>query len=277
MASNTLPPVVNLYSPVDDHGFESQPQHSPLHDPEDFYRSSPGKLDTMSAGNHQDNAVSPISPADSQAPIMGVGQAQEYPPPPMIATYPPPPTMSAPSTGVVNGEIGAIYPPPMPPQPARQDPYAGATMPMTPLTPGPKTPTFKEEADVDKYDQKVQSYDRKDLAVKLRVRLAKIILRGLNCACRLVFCSLAFKIRLTDLFTALSSLLSLYPHLLYSMPPKIWLLATTSRRGPSQHRNGHRSPSSVLPSCLSSFRCTSCTDTGVADISERRRLLFTGL
>lgn len=197
MASNTLPPVVALYSPVDDNTFESQPQHSPLHDPEDFYRSSPGKLDTGSAGNYQDYAVSPISPADSQAPIMGVGQAQEYPPPPIMATYPPPPTMSAPSTGVVNGEIGA---PPMPPQ-ARQDPYAGAAMPMTPLTPGP---VLREEADVDKYDQKVQGYDRKDLAVKLRVRLAKILLRGLNCACRSVSRSINLGIRLTDHFTALS-------------------------------------------------------------------------
>lgn len=193
MTSNTSPPVVNLYSPVDDHSFESQPQHSPLHDPEDFYRSSSlGKLDTMSTDNHQDHSVSPISPADSQAPIMGVGEAQEYPPPTM-ASYSLPPIMSAPSTGVVNGEIGAVYAPPTLPPQTRQDPYAGATMPMTPLTPGPKTPTFREEADVDKYDQKVQSYDRKDLAVKLRVRLAKIILRGLNCACRLVFCYLTLE------------------------------------------------------------------------------------
>lgn len=206
MSSNTSPPVVTLYSPVDDHTFESQPQHSPLHDPEDYYRSSPGKLDTGNADNHQDYAVSPISPADSQAPIMGVGQAQEYPPPPPMTTYSSPPTMSAPSTGVVNGEIGAAYTPPMPPPQARQDPYAGATMPMTPLTPGPRTPGLIEEAEVDKYDQKVQVYDRKDLAVKFRVRLAKILLRGLNCACRLVLCSIiALRIRLTDHFTALSS------------------------------------------------------------------------
>lgn len=86
--------------------------------------------------------------------------------------------------GVVNGEIGAV---PQPPPEIRRDPYAGLSMPMTPLTPALKTPTFKEEADVNKYDQKVQKYDKRDLAVKLRVRLAKIFLRGINCACRLVF------------------------------------------------------------------------------------------
>lgn len=139
---------------------------------------------------------------------MGVGQAQEYPPPaPLTAPtfpppptveeeqyYPPPPTVPAvdnyrTSMGVVNGEVGAVQTPQQPPQ-ARRDPYAGMTVPMTPLTPALKTPTFKEEADVDKYDLKVRKYDQRDLAVKLRVRLAKIFLRGINCACRLVFRSI---------------------------------------------------------------------------------------
>jgi hypothetical protein len=87
---------------------------------------------------------------------------------------------------VVNGEVGAIPPPPQPPPEARQDPYAGLVMPMTPLTPALKTPTFKAEADVDKYDLQVRRYDKRDLAVKLRIRLAKIFLRGINCACSTV-------------------------------------------------------------------------------------------
>lgn len=242
MASNTSLPVVTLYSPVGDNGFESQqPQHSPQQDPEDFYRSTPGKLDTNNTGDHHDHAVSPISPADSQAPIMGVGQAQEYPPPPTMAAYSPPRTVEGEyplpptvfsSAGVVNGEIGAVYASPTPPPQARQDPYAGATMPMTPLTPAPKTPTFREESNVDKYDQKVQRYDKRDLAVKLRVRLAKILLRGINCACRLVFHSISLEIRLTNPFAALSSLPFLYPHLLSSMLPRTWLLATISHLGP---------------------------------------------
>lgn len=173
--------TLQLYSPVGDNGFQPQSnQHNPRQDPEDFYRALPANLDTSTGGDH-DHSVSPVSPnspADSQAPIMGVGQAQEYPPPPMVS-YPPPPTVAEESyplpqampavnnyrtsMGVVNGEVGGVPPIPAVPQGTRRDPYAGLSVPMTPLTPALKTPTFKEDASVDRYSQKVQKYDKKDL------------------------------------------------------------------------------------------------------------------
>ena len=143
--------------------------------------------------------VSPSSPADSQAPIMAstreqqlqyavVGTAQEYPPPPLPSAGPKPivsvtppstaqeyseypntsQTVYAPvggystSTGAVNGEVGAI-PEPTPRTPRMVTADGGYAVPMTPLTPAVKTPTFKEEADVSKYDEKVRKFDKKDL------------------------------------------------------------------------------------------------------------------
>ncbi|KAH8145584.1 uncharacterized protein LAJ45_10384 [Morchella importuna] len=223
MTTSTITP----YSPVGDSGFQAQQQyHNPQVDPEEFYRSTPESQTTHN--HHENSATSPISPADSQAPIVfGVGQAQDYPPPPSqsttttqqqlpsrmadttsypspvaeegsstTTTYPPPPIqpisvdMYRTSMGVVNGEVGAYPAPPIPQSPRRRDPYAGMAVPMTPLTPALKTPTFREEADVERYSTKVQKYDKRDLAVKLKVRLAKIFLRSINCACSLVVLSL---------------------------------------------------------------------------------------
>ncbi|RPA91303.1 hypothetical protein L873DRAFT_1714646 [Choiromyces venosus 120613-1] len=171
--------------------------------------------------------VSPNSPADSQAPIMAstreqqlqydvVGTAQEFPPPPLPSaepryrmSVPPPPTVQeyseypntaqtvyAPvnggystSTGAVNGEVGAV-PGPTPRTSRMVMADGGYAVPMTPLTPAMKTPTFKEEPGLSKYDEKVQKYDKMDLAVKLKIRLAKIFLRSINCACSLVVLSL---------------------------------------------------------------------------------------
>ncbi|KAG0636962.1 hypothetical protein HOY80DRAFT_1010957 [Tuber brumale] len=219
-----LPP----YSPVDGNGFSQhraqhqQTQQSP--EPEDFYRpGSQPRVNTMNTDLAPDmdhiSPVSPSSPADSQAPIMAstreqqlqdavVGTAQEYPPPPLPTLVPPPPmvqeysehpntsqTVYAPvspystSTGAVNGEIGAV-PGPTPRTPRMVMADGGYAVPMTPLTPALKTPTFKEEADVSKYDEKVRKFDKRDLAVKLKVRVAKIFLRGINCACSLVVLAL---------------------------------------------------------------------------------------
>lgn len=191
--------AITPYSPVGDSGFQAQQQHhNPQVDPEEFYRSTPESQTTHN--HHENSAVSPISPTDSQAPIVfGVGQAQDYPPPQQsttqqqqplkmvdktsypspvaeegpstitTTTYPPPPTqpiavdMYRTSMGVVNGEVGAYPAPPMPQSPRRRDPYAGMAVPMTPLTPALKTPTFREEQDVERYSMKVQKYDKRDL------------------------------------------------------------------------------------------------------------------
>jgi len=144
--------------------------------------------------------ISPNSPADSQAPIMAstreqqlqyavVGTAQEYPPPPLPSAEPNPTvsvtppstaqeyseypstsqTVYAPvsggystSTGAVNGEVGAV-PVPTPRTPRMATADGGYAVPMTPLTPAVKTPTFKEEAEIAKHDEKVRKYDKRDL------------------------------------------------------------------------------------------------------------------
>ncbi|KAG0134820.1 hypothetical protein HOY82DRAFT_197218 [Tuber indicum] len=224
VSQNQPPP----YSPVDGNGIsQHREQHQQTQqsssEPEDFYRpGSQPRVNTVNTDPASDmdhiSPVSPSSPADSQAPIMAstreqqlqdavVGTAQEYPPPPLPVAVLPPPTVQeysehpntsqtvyAPvsaysTTGVVNGEIGAV-PGPTPRTPRMVMADGGYAVPMTPLTPALKTPTFKEEAEVSKYDEKVRKFDKKDLAVKLKVRLAKIFLRGINCACSLVVLAL---------------------------------------------------------------------------------------
>lgn len=98
------------------------------------------------------------------------------------------------SMGVVNGEVGATpytpYTPYTPVSPA--SPGDHYRYPAAPLSAGlPKTPgTAKEEARVKELEEKAIAEDRKDLAIKLKVRFAKVFLRSINCACSLVVLAL---------------------------------------------------------------------------------------
>ncbi|KAI5783542.1 hypothetical protein EDC01DRAFT_210344 [Geopyxis carbonaria] len=171
-------------------------------EPEDFYRSSSTHLPIADTNHyHPGNSV---SPTDSQAPIMRTASSQyaeSYHPPTATADsnhepyFPPPPTIPEvnnyrTSMGVVNGEVGAsiVYPPPSPIN--GQDVH----IPVAPLSAGLKTPrtpgTTKEEMRVQELEEKAQFEDKKDLAVKLKVRLAKVVLRSVNCACSLVVLAL---------------------------------------------------------------------------------------
>jgi len=112
-------------------------------------------------------------------------------------TYPPVSSFQPTSMGVVNGEVGATphttqvphtpYTPVSPASPGDHYRY-----PAAPLSAGlPKTPgTAKEEARVKELEDKAIAEDRKDLAIKLKVRFAKVFLRSINCACSLVVLAL---------------------------------------------------------------------------------------
>lgn len=191
------------YSPVDGNGLLHQTQQSSepedFYRPSSQPRVNTMNTEPAHGIDHV-SPVSPNSPADSQAPIMAstreqqlqyavVGTAQEYPPPPLPSAGPNPTvsvtppstaqeyseypntsqTVYAPvsggystSTGAVNGEVGAA-PVPTPRTPRMTTADGGYAVPMTPLTPAVKTPTFKEEADIAKADEKVRKYDKRDL------------------------------------------------------------------------------------------------------------------
>lgn len=164
-------------------------------EPEDYYRSS-----STSLRDHDNNH--PVSPADSQAPIMASWTApntqetvaaepvntekdhdassQEhehyYPPVPMPAVH-------RSSVGVVNGEVVAVSS-----NTPTETQYAH--YPIAPLSAGLKTSrtiySTYEEQRVAELEEKAREEDRRDLAVKLKVRLAKVVLRSINCACSLV-------------------------------------------------------------------------------------------
>lgn len=60
-----------------------------------------------------------------------------------------------------------------------------------PGTPGrqlenPLSPTFREEQVLEKHEAKAEKENAKDLKVKIRVRMAKIVLRGVNFGCSLI-------------------------------------------------------------------------------------------
>jgi hypothetical protein len=159
--------------------------------PEDFYRSSAASL-----SEHHDNNNNAVSPADSQAPIMASGWTAPNADRPSSANsnkdepqYPPVPVPSSyrASAGAVNGEIvGAAVSTPTETQYARY--------PIAPLSAGLKTSrtmySTHEEQRVAELEEKAQAEDRRDLAVKLKVRLAKVVLRSINCACSLVVLAL---------------------------------------------------------------------------------------
>jgi hypothetical protein len=159
-------------------------------DPEDFYRAP-----SLTAIQGADSDYPSASPADSQAPIMASWrmtsqnnqdiQRSTYVEPqishlPIQPEYlqknegelyfPPPP-----SAAYVNGEIGAVPTP------------QSVTFPVAPLSAGLKTAgTTEVEQRIAQLEEQAQIEDKKDLAIKLKVRLVKVVLRSLNCACRWV-------------------------------------------------------------------------------------------
>jgi len=101
--------------------------------------------------------------------------------------------------GVVNGEV--VLPshaqPVEPTTPISPTSPGGYHFAAPPLSAGLKTPATaktmgmsKEEELVVDLEEKAQKEDQKDLKIKLRVRLAKVVLRSVACACSLVVLSL---------------------------------------------------------------------------------------
>ncbi|KAF2441110.1 hypothetical protein P171DRAFT_434793 [Karstenula rhodostoma CBS 690.94] len=82
-------------------------------------------------------------------------------------------------------------PPPTPKTPLRS---ALKSPGAPPRTPGAETmilsPTFREEQILEKREQSTDKEQQQDLKIKLRVRVAKIFLRGINFACSLIVLSM---------------------------------------------------------------------------------------
>ncbi|KAL5406077.1 hypothetical protein PMIN06_006576 [Paraphaeosphaeria minitans] len=82
-------------------------------------------------------------------------------------------------------------PPPTPKTPLRS---ALKSPGAPPRTPGAETmilsPTFREEQILDKREQSTDKEQQKDMKVKVRVRVAKMFLRGVNFACSLIVLSM---------------------------------------------------------------------------------------
>lgn len=106
--------------------------------------------------------------------------------------YPPVPVPAAYGTGmsVVNGEVGGA----IVTQEIQTPTDQWARYPITPLSAGLKTSntmySTNEEQRVAELEEKARAEDQRDLAVKLKVRLAKVVLRSINCACSLVVLAL---------------------------------------------------------------------------------------
>ncbi|KAI9731057.1 MAG: hypothetical protein M1834_005520 [Cirrosporium novae-zelandiae] len=64
----------------------------------------------------------------------------------------------------------------------------------TPGTPGrllnPLSPTFKEEEELEKQEEVTEKEQKRDLKSKMRVRMAKLVLRGVNFSCSLIVLSM---------------------------------------------------------------------------------------
>ena len=192
------------------HAYAGPFQTPPPPDPEDFYR-------TPSPDSHSyAQTTSPSSPTDSHAAIMEhQSQPGSFPfssdshnhSNQHEAFYPPPTIPEARdsyrfSTGVINGEIGgdsnttASRHSPSPTNEHIPAAPLSAHLPRSasigPLSAGlPRTPGTAKEADrVEHLELKARKHDRKDLAIKLKVRLAKVVLRSINCACSLVVLAL---------------------------------------------------------------------------------------
>jgi len=177
---------------------------------EDFYRSS--SAHPSEGDQHQYNGSS-ISPADSQTPIVKWSSSQptEYLPPPGTAEYTgtdhsaypsydyPLPThnydayRSSMEGGIVNGEVGsgAVNGEIGGGGRTSIGEERGPVHPITPLSAGFKTPTvYSEEDGLKNLDETVAKHNRRDTAIKLKIRLVKVLLRGVNCACSVVVLSL---------------------------------------------------------------------------------------
>jgi len=182
------------------------PSHASVDNPEDFYRTNSAHPSEVEQNQYH---ASSVSPANSETPIVKwTHQQQAEHIPPGISEYPehnafpsydyPPhreydgyrPSMD---NGIVNGEIGS--------GPVNTEiggrisrssgEELGARQPITPLSAGFKTPVVhSEEEGLKKLDEKVARDNRRDVAIKLKIRLVKVLLRSVNCACSIVVLSL---------------------------------------------------------------------------------------
>ncbi|KAF2707146.1 hypothetical protein K504DRAFT_383990 [Pleomassaria siparia CBS 279.74] len=145
-------------------------------------------------------ATSVYSPVDARSPF---ADPPAPPPAPAPATatnhYAPQPQVSDIGFGYVQGvemeetDNKKYLPPPTPMTPsylksALKSPGA------PPRTPGVETtilsPTFREEQILEKHEESTEKEQAEDLKVKVRVRIAKIFLRGINFACSLIVLSM---------------------------------------------------------------------------------------
>ncbi|KAH6612624.1 hypothetical protein C7974DRAFT_437913 [Boeremia exigua] len=82
-------------------------------------------------------------------------------------------------------------PPPTPRGPLKSALKSPGAPPRTPGRPSMiLSPTFREERDLEKQEASLEKEQAKDIKVKVRVRIAKIFLRGINFACSLIVLSM---------------------------------------------------------------------------------------
>ncbi|KAF9692283.1 hypothetical protein EKO04_009512 [Ascochyta lentis] len=82
-------------------------------------------------------------------------------------------------------------PPPTPKGPLKSALKSPGAPPRTPGRPSMiLSPTFREEHDLEKQEASLEKEQAKDIKVKVRVRIAKIFLRGINFACSLIVLSM---------------------------------------------------------------------------------------
>ncbi|KAL8928673.1 MAG: hypothetical protein Q9172_000811 [Xanthocarpia lactea] len=86
-------------------------------------------------------------------------------------------------------------------QPSKHSSFVGVEVPLTPASPlksalkvpgtpgrqlNPLSPTFREEQILEQHEEKAEKENAKDLRTKIRVRMAKMCLRGVNFSCSLI-------------------------------------------------------------------------------------------
>jgi hypothetical protein len=136
-------------------------------------------------------ATSVYSPIDAKSPFAD--------PPTPTTHYKPQPQVSDVGFGYVHHEVEMeseeqdrrYLPPPTPRSPLKS---AMKSPGAPPRTPGAETmimsPTFREEQVLEKREAMTEKEQAKDLKIKVRVRVAKIFLRGINFACSLIVLSM---------------------------------------------------------------------------------------
>jgi hypothetical protein len=103
------------------------------------------------------------------------------------------------------------------------------------------------------------------------VRLAKVVLRSINCACRFANFYPLFRIGFSDLCVVWSCLLLWHLLSPFSTQRDTSLQEIISHRGLSRHQHGLRSLSLLSPVFRSPYRYSSCTAIGRAATTELKR------